>query len=85
MLAYCIIEVCSDRRSFPKLMADSAVPTWEFSTAITQDSHGAYLMVVSILGLVASVLVLGNRLIIRWPWSELLGNDDWVCIAATVW
>lgn len=42
-------------------------------------------MVVSILGLVASVLVLGNRLIIRWPWSELLGNDDWVCIAATVW
>lgn len=70
--------------SFPKLMADSPVPSWEFSTAITQDRHGAYLMVVSILGLIASVLVLCNRLIIRWPWSELLGNDDGVCIAATV-
>ena len=65
-------------------MADTALPTLEVSTAVTADKHGAQLVVIAILGLIATLLVFANRLALRWPWKQRFGVDDFVCVAATV-
>ncbi|EME80805.1 uncharacterized protein MYCFIDRAFT_9501, partial [Pseudocercospora fijiensis CIRAD86] len=46
--------------------------------------HGAQIVVVGILCLVASTLSFLTRLCIRWPWTARLGLDDVVCMAATL-
>ncbi|KAF7187089.1 hypothetical protein HII31_11566, partial [Pseudocercospora fuligena] len=64
-------------------MADTeGPPSLQFSTAITGDDHGAEVIVVGILCLVASALALVTRLSIRWPWRNLFGLDDFVCVTA---
>lgn len=65
-------------------MADTSPATLEVSSAVTEDDHGPQIVIVAILGLIASVGVLANRLLLRWPWKERFGVDDFVCVAATV-
>ena len=64
-------------------MADTdGPPSLQFSTATTADDHGAEVVVVGILCLVASAFALVTRLSIRWPWRNLFGLDDFVCVTA---
>ncbi|KXT00578.1 hypothetical protein AC579_5065 [Pseudocercospora musae] len=66
-----------------RAMADTdGPPSLQFSTAITANDHGAQVVVVGILCLVASALALVTRLSIRWPWRNLFGFDDFVCVTA---
>ncbi|GIZ48780.1 hypothetical protein CKM354_001182700 [Cercospora kikuchii] len=65
-------------------MADTSPATLEVSSAVTKDDHGAQIVIVAILGLIASLTVLANRLLLRWPWKERFGVDDFVCVAATL-
>ncbi len=65
-------------------MVDALSPTLEVNTAVTADKPGAKLVVMAILGLIASVLVFANRLVLRWPWKQRFGTDDVVCMMARV-
>ncbi|KAI5363498.1 hypothetical protein Slin15195_G091470 [Septoria linicola] len=65
-------------------MAEVLTPTLELSTAVNAERHGPQLVVVGILGLIATILVLANRLAIRWPFWERIGKDDLVCVVASI-
>lgn len=62
---------------------ESSTPSLVVSTVVTPDDHGAQVVVVCILCLIATVLSLVTRLSIRWPWPTRFGIDDMVCVAAT--
>ncbi|KAM3413878.1 hypothetical protein BST61_g10552 [Cercospora zeina] len=64
-------------------MADTPA-SLQVSSAVTKDDRGAQIVIVAILGLIATILVSANRLLLRWPWKERFGVDDFVCVAATM-
>lgn len=54
------------------------------SDVVNEDDQGAILTIALALGIMLMMLFLGTRLLIRWPWTQLLGRDDTAVAVATV-
>lgn len=51
---------------------------------ITATQHGGYIIVTAALSIVCMLLFLGIRLVVRRPWVQLFGLDDWAILFASV-
>lgn len=65
-------------------MAETSPPSLVVSTAVNENNHGARIVVIAVLCLIASGMFMLTRLTIRWPWKALFGADDAVCLVAMV-
>ena len=54
------------------------------STVISDNDHGALVVVVLAFCMVTSLVFLCSRAAIRWPWKDFFGVDDWATLVATV-
>jgi len=55
-----------------------------WSHIISEDNHGALVLVATSLMLVGMLMTLAMRVAIRWPWRELVGLDDILIVIASV-
>ena len=54
------------------------------STVINDNNRGAGIAIAAALCLVCTVMFLGTRVVIRYPWKSLFGLDDATTVVATV-
>lgn len=64
------------------MAAPSEAPTYEISTAVSDDDRGLVVTSVAAILLVGSCLFTLLRLWVRWPWKALFAHDDiCTCVA----
>jgi len=66
------------------MAASAGLPEINYPTRVDADHQGPKVTVTAALCLSTAGVLLGTRLLIRWPWRRLLGFDDFAAIIASV-